>query len=68
MKFEGELLIPEDLTGDYKVRGIIRQKRGFELYINSKKVDIKMLSRGSFEGDVNLSHGSHKLEFLHQGL
>ena len=37
MKFEGKILIPKDLVGNYEVRGVIRQKRGFEILSMVKK-------------------------------
>jgi cytochrome c553 len=65
MKFEGEILIPKDLAGDYQVRGVIRQKGGFELFIDGKKVDITFLKGGSYKGQIQLSSGTHKLEVFY---
>ena len=65
MKFEGKILIPKDLVGNYEVRGVIRQKRGFEIFINGEKVDITYLKGGAYKGKVHLPSGSHKLEVFY---
>jgi cytochrome c553 len=65
MKFDGEILIPKDLEGDYQVRGVIRQKRGFELFVNGEKIDLELMKGGSFQGAVKLAAGSHKLEVFY---
>ncbi|EDM25054.1 cytochrome-c oxidase fixP chain, partial [Lentisphaera araneosa HTCC2155] len=65
MKFEGELLIPKDLVGNYQVRGVIRQKRGFELFVDGKKVDLSLMKGGRFQGAVELTAGNHHLEVFY---
>ncbi|WDE96901.1 cytochrome c [Lentisphaera profundi] len=62
LQFKGKLLIPQHIAGKFKIVGMIRQKEGFQLLIDGKKIELSTAS-SRFEEKINLSAGIHEFEF-----
>ena len=63
IQYKGKLLIPEHMAGNFKLKGLVRQKDGFSLHIDGKEVKIKLSKTKRFDQDIKLAAGSHDIEF-----
>ena len=63
LSFKGDFIIAEHLSGDYMLKGLIRQQEGFEIFIDKKKLNVKFTDKSRFEAPVKLRKGLHEFEF-----
>lgn len=63
IQYKGKLLIPPHLAGNFKLKGLVRQSDGLSLHIDGKEVDLKISSKKRIDQQINLTAGSHDIEF-----
>ena len=63
IQYKGKLLIPAHMAGNFKIKGLVRQKDGFSLHIDGKEIKIKLSKTKRFDQDIKLAAGSHDIEF-----